>query len=112
MFSRIIQLSLGPDRGFLCNLDSSCAKFMEFVQLDSLGVEHSRHIRVIVLGLVVGKAGLQLGGQQGFPKIVGQRKSPELGVFGENGDLRKVLLEEVVNAAGTGLAAQLVDIGC
>jgi hypothetical protein len=81
---------------------SWCAKHTECVQLDSLC--HKRRQIGVLVGLV-GKAGLHLGGQ-GFPKIVGQRKAPpELGVFGENGDLRKVSPEEVINAAGTGLAS-------
>jgi hypothetical protein len=90
-------------RGF----DSSCAKFAEFVhQLDGLGSEGGQN--GVFIGLVVGEA-ISYFGRQGFPKIVGQRKTPEVGVFGENGDLRKVFPEEVVDAAETRLAAHLED---
>jgi hypothetical protein len=90
-------------RGF----DGSCAKeFAEFVQLDGLCSEGGQNW--VLVGLVVGKAILYFG-RQSFPKIVGERKAQEVGVFGENGDLRKVFPEQVIDGAETSLAAHLED---
>jgi hypothetical protein len=58
--------------------------------------------------LVVCDTGLHLFGQSS-PEIIGEREPPKPYVIRENRHLRKVFLEEVIDAAGLGLTTKLID---
>lgn len=88
------------------SLDCCLVKFMELVELGSLGDQH-RHVGVSIQ-LVLGDASLHFLRQSRL-EIVGQCEAPKSRVIGKDWHLQQVLLEQIVNTTGDSLTTELVD---